>query len=219
MRKHVILVALVGAFVATQVPLASASAGHVPAAVRAMCKHNHAFCSGYWTRVGGRTVYMIGTPMTVGAGSAHATAVTGWHTLRNYGVNQCMSSYGVSGNDNGGAISHYGCNGSANQTWDVYYQGAWDNYFGHWGFINQGDSLCINNRNGSLATNNTETLWACDATSQKQWYQFVDGGLGIQVWGNGPNSGVCLTSLGYTLYGDPVYLSGCNGSANQKWGA
>jgi hypothetical protein len=222
MRRGIILVALVSALLAPFAPAASATQHAVPAGVAAMCKRDAVFCSGYWTTVGGSTVYMIGTPVTVGsggtvrpAGTMRPATVQGWHTLNNHGTGLCMTSLGASAD--GSPAEDWGCNGSANQTWDIFANGAPG--YTVFGFINRGDALCLNNRWGSTATYNIETLWACDTGSMKQWYFFYSGSLAaVQKIGPVGNSGMCLSSLGYTLYGSDIYLFPCNDSPNQWWG-
>lgn len=204
---------------------ALASGSHhqkLPAEVQKMCNHNPMFCAGHWTKVGGARVFMIEHQVVIGGnGTGKPTAVAsrlGWQTIANHGTGstKCMSSYtGMSQ-----PVAIWQCNGSANQTWDIFFYGGIQ-----WGFLDQGSSLCMNNRQGLHKNYSWVVNYTCDQDLNEQFILDAQGGgFEIQIVGNfqaagfDQRSGYCLTDLGLNNNGQGVETFDCNGSANQTWG-
>lgn len=186
-----------------------------------MCKVNVTFCTGHWGRVGGGRVYIIGSPVTVGANGKAVASRLGYQTIANHGTGstKCMSSYtGMSQ-----PVAIWQCNGSANQTWDIFFYGGVQ-----WGFLNQGSGLCMNNRQHLLKNYNWTVNYTCDQDLNEQFLLNASGeaggGFQIEMAGNftaggfDSHSGYCLSDLGNNQNGQGTETFDCNGSLNQDWG-
>lgn len=213
MRKAIIAVTAVAMLAA-----ASSAAAAPPPTVQKLCHSGHQlFCTGHWTTLGGKRVYEVGGAVNV-TGSGAVIAKTGYQQLQNHGVGLCLSGYtGASG-----AIEDEFCNGSANQTWNIYSVGLVQ-----WTIQNKGSGLCANNRAGNNTNYNIQVSYRCDGDLNEQFR--IDAppnfGNGLQIQtlkfvqnGVGFASGYCWSSRGFTLANSYLELFDCNGSANQSWG-
>ncbi|GAB3713397.1 alpha-glucosidase [Amycolatopsis oliviviridis] len=101
----------------------------------------------------------------------------------------------------GTALQHYGCNGTAAQTWSIPGDGTV-----------RALGKCMDIRGGATAAGTVVQLYTCNGTTAQQWTHGGDGTL------KNAKSGRCLdVENGGTADGTRLLLWDCDGGVNQRW--
>lgn len=201
-----------GLLIVAQDGLAKQPTG-VPARMAGFCRAEHISCQGHWTRLGGRSTYVVDTPLAIDSrGHAYAAAVIG--RMKNEGVGLCMDSLGQ--RRSGSYVKLEPCNRTAGQYWYGAVQAL-----GGIELVNgEKGSWCLTNSAGRASNWNPQTLWPCRGTYWQQGY-VPSGGVNstIKLAADGKNhkpNGYCVTNGG-SRPGSRVTLYRCTRSRNEYW--
>ncbi|HZN80431.1 MAG TPA: RICIN domain-containing protein [Mycobacterium sp.] len=137
------------------------------------------------------------TILNVSNGPVTATIQSNWWQSK------CVTVRGGTLKD-GARVELQSCSGASSQQFVFYSTGE----------IKIGSKYCLDVFDREPGTSGDPTaIWTCDGTGSQQWKQTSAGEL------KGANSGLCIGFKGHPYDGTELYLSGCQGSADQKWNA
>ena len=191
-----------------------------------LCALNSAFCSGHWTKIGGRRAYELKQRVVIGPQGQLRPAVadaTGIQTLKNHGPHDVCLSTGGADSPRANIMIYTCASNDPNQEWAVYsdYLGAGLTEY-QFDSVNAPD-YCMNNSGFRTTLYNVQILWQCESFNSgafNEWYYVGNDNGGLQIVAansNGSLSNMCVSGLGNPS-GNPVELFTCNESANQTWG-
>ncbi|MBP2336896.1 hypothetical protein JOF41_003074 [Saccharothrix coeruleofusca] len=139
----------------------------------------------------------------VGSGSAYETFVA-----RHSG--KCADIPSSSRAD-GTAVKQYGCNGGANQQWQLQDAGG-----GHHRIVARHSGKCLDVGDSSTADGAAVAQRTCNGGSNQQWQLQDAGGVHHRITAR--HSGKCLdVTSGSTADGAVIKQHSCNGGGNQQW--
>ncbi|MEU4835803.1 RICIN domain-containing protein [Streptosporangium sp. NPDC023615] len=142
------------------------------------------------------------------AGSAAAAPAAGAYTLVNAGSGLCLGVPGASGSD-GVQLAQEGCDGGADQTWNLTAAGA--------GFLLKAahSGKCAGVQGASTSAGKPVQQEGCSGATSQTW-NLTASGAAYRV--ANANGGKCLnTKDNSTASGAPVQQNSCDSAATKQW--